>query len=398
MAHIVEKWVAIRDCRPLPLTWIPAKDWKIEAIVPEEEHSETESAEDDSHDADGRVEKEPTGNDDDDEESTSSSSDESESAMVLQLERERLTYPSPVDQLIFRVLDRYEPVQMLLNNIGRKVYIMRRITTGRLFVLTFHEDYHESLQKNGVPREIRLLQRLRGLKHVAQLEEWAFVEPDLFVTAIPFYRNFDLISTVAPSLYLISKFMQQLLIGIQGMHERKVVHRDIAKENVAWDPILEELQLLDFDCATFDRSEGFRTNVGRDDYYAPEMAQAIDHVPESTVSSYDRRVDIYAAGVLFYMLLQKTKNSPDASVLRKYLKRARKHKYHKRFPHVNLLEHMLRFDRNDRISLKDALAHPFITNTPRDDIHILMRSEMDEAMKGVDLQGVESMESSSSSA
>jgi serine/threonine protein kinase len=54
---------------------------------------------------------------------------------------------------------------------------------------------------------------------------------------------------------------------------------------------------------------------------------------------------------------------------------------------VNLLEHMLRFDRNDRISLKDALAHPFITNTPRDDTHVRMRAEMDEAMKGVNLQG-----------
>jgi len=387
MTELVRAWRKQSALTIEPLAWQTVNDWQ-SGPDEEDKHSDDESEVDEKHQG---------GHDDDN--SSSSSTDGSDScssgkedtvsissfeeeAIDAIYERDRLLYPRDEDQLVFRVLDRYEPMQMLLNKVGRKVFVMRaRAEPKELVVVTCHKDYLPELQKQNVPREIRILQRLKGAAHISQLKEWAFVAPDLFVSVVPFYHSFELRKAIVPScLYLVAKFMTQLLTAIQVMHERKVVHRDVAVDNITWDPVTEQLRLIDFDCATFDRPAGFTANVGRDDYYAPEMAKAVDRLSPHA-EPYDKRVDVYAAGVVFFMVLTNNKHPPSHGALRKYLKGIRKRKNHKKYPHMNLLESMLRYDRDDRISLDDALKHAFLTETAPDEAYQKLRSKIDKALE-----------------
>mgnify|MGYP000140162108 CR=1 FL=1 len=375
MAAIVARWKKFIAFQHQPIEWrsgsepiVYPDDWKEGDL-----HSECEEVTQDdhaSHTASEETESQVS--------SYYSSDSASESESATDLELDALKHPCEVDQLVWRVLDRYEPLEMVLNKLGRKVHFMRRRETGQICVVTFHQDMHDALRVQNVPREVRIIQALNGAPHVAQLLEWAFVEPDLFITVTPCYANFPVMHAVLPHRFLMAKVMRQLLEGIAAMHERGVVHRDIALQNITWDPIKEELNIIDFDCAAFDRLTGFKSNVGRDLYFAPEMSDAINHSQELVVS-YDKRVDEYAAGIIFYMMLRNTTHVSRNGV-RKFLKRVRKHKKGAKDPALDLLEKMLRYEKKERITIAEALRHPFLTETKPDEAYLEFRKELNEAM------------------
>jgi serine/threonine-protein kinase len=92
--------------------------------------------------------------------------------------------------------------------------------------------------------------------------------------------------------------MGQLLDALHFAHERGVVHRDIKPANliVADDG---RLKITDFGIARTETSQVTRANavVGSPGYIAPE---------QYTGGAQDRRVDVFAAGVLLYQLLTGT--------------------------------------------------------------------------------------------
>jgi serine/threonine-protein kinase len=89
--------------------------------------------------------------------------------------------------------------------------------------------------------------------------------------------------------------MLQLLDGLHYAHERGVVHRDVKPANllVADDG---RLKITDFGIARMESSNLTRANflIGSPGYIAPE---------QYTDRSVDRRVDVFAAGVLLYQML-----------------------------------------------------------------------------------------------
>ena len=89
--------------------------------------------------------------------------------------------------------------------------------------------------------------------------------------------------------------MYQLLDALNYAHERGVVHRDIKPANLI---VTGEgvLKITDFGIARTESSQVTRVNavVGSPGYMAPE---------QYTGGTLDRRVDVFAAGVLLYQLL-----------------------------------------------------------------------------------------------
>lgn len=100
---------------------------------------------------------------------------------------------------------------------------------------------------------------------------------------------------VRPPLPDTVRWMGQLLAALHHAHERGVVHRDIKPANVM---LLDsgELKVADFGIARVDASDltGTGAMLGTVSYMSPEqlLGQAVD-----------RRADIYACGVLLYLLL-----------------------------------------------------------------------------------------------
>lgn len=98
-----------------------------------------------------------------------------------------------------------------------------------------------------------------------------------------------------PTPLELQAWMGALLQALQHAHERGVVHRDIKPANLMLQPD-GVLKVADFGIARLDASELTTTGamLGTLSYMAPEqlLGQAVDH-----------RSDLYACGVLLYLLL-----------------------------------------------------------------------------------------------
>ena len=93
--------------------------------------------------------------------------------------------------------------------------------------------------------------------------------------------------------------MNQILRALNYMHKENLVHRDIKPENILFtkENVSDlTVKLTDFGFANFyDPEEGGFTDVlGTPMYMAPEIIQK---------KKYDHKVDIWAAGVVAYVML-----------------------------------------------------------------------------------------------
>lgn len=147
-------------------------------------------------------------------------------------------------------------------------------------------------------REVDLL---RSLKHPNIVRVW-----DVYETAHYFYvvmdlcrggELFDMINELdrlpENDTAVIAK---QLLGGIDYMHSKSVMHRDIKAENVLlteWSATAV-VKIIDFGIAAkFQRGEMFDKISGSPQYMAPELVG----------QRYDYRVDMWAFGILMYFTL-----------------------------------------------------------------------------------------------
>ena len=106
--------------------------------------------------------------------------------------------------------------------------------------------------------------------------------------------------------------------------------------------------------------------------------------PEVVINKYDEKCDEWACGVLMYILLCGSPpfyGKKDEEIFRN-IKKGNFHFYYPQFKNVSdnakdLISQLLKYDKNKRISAKDALNHPFFTEdfnlNQKIDINILIR-------------------------
>jgi len=101
----------------------------------------------------------------------------------------------------------------------------------------------------------------------------------------PEFRNYDVIATI----------MEQLFSALAYLDMKGVIHKDIKLQNIMLDEegSFKNLKLIDFGFSELAEKASSKSNAGTIIYMAPEVF----------MRNYDKKCDIWSAGVILYLLL-----------------------------------------------------------------------------------------------
>lgn len=159
----------------------------------------------------------------------------------------------------------------------------------------------------------------------------------------------------------ISEIMFQVISALAHCHEKKIAHRDIKPENI----FLEDeegfdLKIGDFGSSCMLDEDGKASDVFGSPYYI---------APEMFTGRYHEKIDMWSCGILMYCLLTQKAPYPgnNPELIKKQIRIAPFRLSPKMCGNfseeiTDLMQKLLEIDPDKRLSAKDALKHPFISN------------------------------------
>jgi len=164
--------------------------------------------------------------------------------------------------------------------------------------------------------------------------------------------------------------LRQAFLALQHMHERGLAHRDIKPENLLLSSKSADatIKLADFGFAALSPYEdsGLQDLLGTPEYMAPELVR----LRRDDQGSYGRAVDVWALGVVLYVLLSGIHpfQQEDEEAMLDNIEHARWKWLGRNWDKVSpeakdLIQQMLNPDPKLRPSVEDCLKHKWFANT-----------------------------------
>lgn len=154
--------------------------------------------------------------------------------------------------------------------------------------------------------------------------------------------------------------IRQLLSWINYCHARNIVHRDIKPENILLETNKDfsQVKIIDFGISVVKEANVYiEESIGTPYYIAPEVWK----------KKYDEKWDEWSCGVILYILLSGTPpfNAPTDAEMKKKILDGSFSLSGKTWDDISeeakdLVSQLLTYDKDQRISSGDALAHPWI--------------------------------------
>jgi hypothetical protein len=214
----------------------------------------------------------------------------------------------------------------VLETIGRGEYgfvvVARHIFSGQLYAVKILSK-RQALKQGSMTkliREVEVHRHVSGHPHVISMAG-ACQDSDNVYVAMEFCCGADLFGLIAREERIppddARVYLSQLVLGVEHLHGRGVVYRDLKPENVLIDG-RGMLKLADFGLSKRLRSsERTATHCGTLEYLAPEVI---------TKSGHGRAVDLWALGILLHEMVlghgpfdTKTRRRPSQEVHREIL-------------------------------------------------------------------------------
>ena len=262
-----------------------------------------------------------------------------------------------------------------------KVNIGLNVLSGRIVaVKSFIKDELKNSQNmSKILYETNLMRKLNHPNITKILETF---EDDKYILIIMEYINggnlFSFVKKRRKLSEKISKFLfRQIILGIQHIHSKKIVHRDIKLENILID-LNNRIKICDFGIGIMLESEDelIYDQCGTPMYMAPEI---IINSKKNGYLGYP--VDIWSAGIALYIMLsgtlpfsfkynKKEKNDMNNSISlsnnNNYeLQYSIIHKEPKKIKKISeeardLLKGLLNKDPSKRLTIEEILNHPWL--------------------------------------
>jgi phosphorylase kinase gamma subunit len=265
---------------------------------------------------------------------------------------------------------KYEPKEILGRGISSTVRRCIEKETGKAYaakIIDLSNDGGEGISaKEATKQEVAILRHVAGHHYIIELQD-VFESPTFIFLVFELCKNGELFDYLTSVVTLSEKktryIMRQVLEGVAHVHSRSIVHRDLKPENILLDDNLN-VKITDFGFARkLAEGEQVHELCGTPGYLAPETLRCnmMEDAP-----GYSFEVDIWACGVIMYTLLVGCPpfwHRKQMVMLRNIMEG----KYSFSSPEwadiseppKDLIRRLLVVDPKQRISIQEALAHPF---------------------------------------
>ena len=215
-------------------------------------------------------------------------------------------------------------------------------------------------------QEVEILSKLSH-PNIMQIYE-VFTDKTNFYIVSEYCKGGELFDILSARGSLTEKetanLMKQILSAICYSHENNIVHRDLKPENILIDENSKNkkdiiLKIIDWGCAmSFSKNKKMTEADGTAYYIAPEVLN----------ENYDEKCDVWSCGVILYIMLcgYPPFNGETDEEIFEQVKKGKIEYPKEEWNNVSkegkdLVEQMLKYDPNKRLSAKESLAHPWFS-------------------------------------
>ena len=203
-------------------------------------------------------------------------------------------------------------------------------------------------------KEIKILKKIRH-KNIIQLFDIMESKSNLYFV-MEYCKGGELLDYIVKRKRLSEKeaciFFQQIINGVEYLHNQGIIHRDLKPENL----LLSEkniIKISDFGLSTFYSKDNYlHTACGTPSYSPPEMLEGLNYNGEAA--------DIWSCGIILYAMLcgaLPITESKENIIMEKI----RKHEY--KIPDYlssdakDILNNILKINPNERYNISDIKKH-----------------------------------------
>jgi mitogen-activated protein kinase 1/3 len=323
----------------------------------------------------------------------------------------------------FTVDRKYTPVKILGQGAyGTVISARDNLHNMKIAIKKMKDAFVDAVDAKRILRELKLLRHFRHENVVGILD---LIPPAEQMPLNDVYVAMELVdSDLHKVIYSrnrltdghIQYFLYQILRGMNYIHSANVIHRDLKPANLLVDANCR-LKICDFGLA-----RGIDDREDKEDkkYFTEYVCTRWYRAPEiMCASEYDSKVDVWSIGCIFAELHArkplfagddyleqmtlifdvigtpseddlKFLTNPDALTWIRSLERTPKIPWAQLYPNANplaldLIDKMLKFDPNQRISVAEALAHPYFASLRHERTEIKCRRAFDFSFERQDL-------------